>query len=347
MTDSHFHDDHTRSSRTARSATRDRPTARSECHQQPHGARLELALQHRRRLGEVGRQLRRREGRRRGGDDAHAHARDAERRHDDPYAFGVSHGDYRGQPTVSHSGGWASFGTYVLHFPQQRFGVVVLSNGGGVNPTPRRVQHRRHLPRRQARPEPRRRRTRSRRAPAVDVAPARARPLRGPLSARPGMVRPRPPRRARAQDAGDPRGRSTDGRAVGHVVLGGGVLRAHDVPGRRRPPGPAALPRAPLPEARGVRRHRRAAQLRGVRGRVRERRARRRAIAWSRDSGLVMRHFGDTATIRLTHLWKDDFGGSVWFMRSVEFQRDASGRVTGFSVFIDERSRNVRFTKKS
>ena len=38
--------------------------------------------------------------------------------------------------------------------------------------------------------------------------------------------------------------------------------------------------------------------------------------------------------------------GSLWFTRSVEFQRDAAGHVVGFSVFIDDRSRDVRFVKR-
>jgi hypothetical protein len=37
--------------------------------------------------------------------------------------------------TVSHTGGWAGFRTIVLRFPQQRFGVIVLSNLAGFNPT--------------------------------------------------------------------------------------------------------------------------------------------------------------------------------------------------------------------
>ncbi|MBC7895692.1 MAG: beta-lactamase family protein, partial [Cytophagaceae bacterium] len=45
-----------------------------------------------------------------------------------PYAFGISHGEYRGQPIVQHSGSWAQFATYLVHFPQQRLGVVVLTN---------------------------------------------------------------------------------------------------------------------------------------------------------------------------------------------------------------------------
>ncbi len=50
-----------------------------------------------------------------------------------PYAFGISHGDYRGLPTASHSGSWASFATFLLHFPRQRFGVIVLANSGSIN----------------------------------------------------------------------------------------------------------------------------------------------------------------------------------------------------------------------
>jgi CubicO group peptidase (beta-lactamase class C family) len=51
------------------------------------------------------------------------------------YAYGLVHGSYRGSKTVSHSGGWAGFRTVVLRFPQQRFGVIVLSNLARFNPT--------------------------------------------------------------------------------------------------------------------------------------------------------------------------------------------------------------------
>lgn len=50
-----------------------------------------------------------------------------------PYAFGVSHGTYRGFANVSHSGSWAQFATFVVYFPEQRLGVVVLANSGSVN----------------------------------------------------------------------------------------------------------------------------------------------------------------------------------------------------------------------
>ena len=51
------------------------------------------------------------------------------------YAFGLSIGPYRGLNTVGHSGGDAGYRSFVFWFPEQRFGVVVLSNLGSFNPS--------------------------------------------------------------------------------------------------------------------------------------------------------------------------------------------------------------------
>jgi hypothetical protein len=50
------------------------------------------------------------------------------------YAYGLSHGEYRGQETWGHSGSWAGFRSHLLHFPNQGFGVVILSNLGSFDP---------------------------------------------------------------------------------------------------------------------------------------------------------------------------------------------------------------------
>jgi CubicO group peptidase (beta-lactamase class C family) len=50
------------------------------------------------------------------------------------YAFGLSIGPYRGLNTVGHAGGDAAYRSFVVWFPDQRFGVVVLSNFGSLNP---------------------------------------------------------------------------------------------------------------------------------------------------------------------------------------------------------------------
>ena len=44
------------------------------------------------------------------------------------YAFGISHADHRGLHGIGHSGGDAGFRTWLQYFPEQDFGVVVLSN---------------------------------------------------------------------------------------------------------------------------------------------------------------------------------------------------------------------------
>ena len=49
------------------------------------------------------------------------------------YAFGVAHGTQNGQPMFNHSGGWAGFSSFVLVFPQQHFGVVILQTGNTTN----------------------------------------------------------------------------------------------------------------------------------------------------------------------------------------------------------------------
>jgi CubicO group peptidase (beta-lactamase class C family) len=51
------------------------------------------------------------------------------------YAFGLSIGPYRGLSTIGHSGGDAGYRSFAFWFPEQRFGVVVLSNLGSFNPS--------------------------------------------------------------------------------------------------------------------------------------------------------------------------------------------------------------------
>jgi CubicO group peptidase (beta-lactamase class C family) len=50
------------------------------------------------------------------------------------YAFGLSIGEHRGLRTVGHSGGDAGYRSHVVWFPDQDFGVAVLSNLGSIAP---------------------------------------------------------------------------------------------------------------------------------------------------------------------------------------------------------------------
>ena len=50
------------------------------------------------------------------------------------YAFGLSHGKYRGLPTVSHNGADAGYRADFLRFPEQHFAMACLCNKGEINP---------------------------------------------------------------------------------------------------------------------------------------------------------------------------------------------------------------------
>jgi CubicO group peptidase (beta-lactamase class C family) len=51
------------------------------------------------------------------------------------YAFGITHGTYRGLATVGHGGSDAGYRAAFLRFPAQRFGVSALCNVATANPT--------------------------------------------------------------------------------------------------------------------------------------------------------------------------------------------------------------------
>ncbi|HUQ82096.1 MAG TPA: serine hydrolase domain-containing protein [Gemmatimonadaceae bacterium] len=260
-----------------------------------------------------------------------------------PYAFGVSHGDYRGQATVSHSGGWASFSTYVLHFPQQHFGVIVLANTGintsraafniadiylGNTLTPNAAAVANALAS----------------APAADVSTA-------VLDRYVGLYRLAPGWYVRLRRDG--RELKSQATREGEVAVAAKSDTSFWVEAYSAPMTFQSVAGKPVQLTyRGKSYPKLAdspalspAQLRAYVG---EYESTELAAAYRvelSDSGLVMKH-PRHGTIALTRLWKDDFTGSAWFTRSVEFQRDASGRVTGFAVFIDERSRDVRFKKR-
>ena len=49
------------------------------------------------------------------------------------YAYGLGVGDYNGVKEISHNGGWASYATNISNFPDQKVGIILLSNSGNFN----------------------------------------------------------------------------------------------------------------------------------------------------------------------------------------------------------------------
>jgi CubicO group peptidase (beta-lactamase class C family) len=51
------------------------------------------------------------------------------------YAFGLASDNYHGLIRENHTGGWEGFRTILTHFPEQKFGVIILSNLASFNPS--------------------------------------------------------------------------------------------------------------------------------------------------------------------------------------------------------------------
>ena len=50
-----------------------------------------------------------------------------------PYAFGLTHSVYRGQPVIEHGGAYGGYRTNLLRFPAQHFAVTMLCNTSTAN----------------------------------------------------------------------------------------------------------------------------------------------------------------------------------------------------------------------
>ena len=261
-----------------------------------------------------------------------------------PYAFGVSHGEYRGLPTVAHSGGWASFATYLVHFPGQRFGVIVLGNSGISNPARAAFEIADlYL---QDELKPRAQASAPETARTVDVAPDILRDYVGVYKLGPGWyVRVRQDGRVlRAQASGEnefPMSARSD--SVFWVDgYGAAIAFRRDATGKvthfiyrdRKAPR--------MDESRATR----STQVADFVGAyVSDELQTTYEVERKGGDSLVLKHRRHGA-IPLTPGWEGDFTTPLWFLKSVEFERDAAGVVTGFVVNVDERSRNIRFAKR-
>lgn len=256
-----------------------------------------------------------------------------------PYAFGLSHGEYRGEPTIGHSGSWAGFATYVVHFPRQRFGVVVLANTPAVNASRAAFQVAdTFLGSALAA------------VPATPAMPPAHQLTEATLDAYAGTYRLGPGWYAQVRREGT--GLTVQATGEGVVPMIAQSDSVLWVPSynasmtfRRDADGRAthvvyrgkASPRMPDREPA-------LAPLARFAGEYFSDELQATYLVEVRDGALVMRHRRH-GVITLTRRWGEDFGGSLWFLRSVAFTRDGRGRVNGLLVNADERSRDVRFVK--
>jgi CubicO group peptidase (beta-lactamase class C family) len=260
-----------------------------------------------------------------------------------PYAFGLVHGEYRGRALLQHSGSWAQFATFVVHFPELRAGVIVLANSGSINAA--RAAY--DVADAFLGPSLGARSTVAdslATAPAVTVAPTALDRYAGLYRLGPGWY----VRIARSAE-----GLTTQATREAVQPMSARSDTSFWVAGYSAAMAFTNLAAGPVTLVYRGRRHPRLDETRAkaptLDDYVGDYQSAELGAAYRieiTNSALAMTHYRHGST-PLTHLWGDDFGGAAWYTRSVEFLRDAHGAVTGFSVFVDERSRDVRFTKIS
>lgn len=258
------------------------------------------------------------------------------------YAFGLVHGDHRRLPMIFHDGGWAGFSSLVVYFPDQKFGVAALSNGGPVNvgDAVKKITDIYLEKELAAQPAPAAAAAATADGAAAAVPPAELGDYVGLYRLGPGSyVRIRLEGATLTSEVTREKPAALTPRAEREFSAGGakfvfrrdaaGKVEAVEYRGRLAPrvDEPAAAQPARLEDYAGDYE----SEELGTSYRVA-----------AKNGSLEMQHRRH-GTIPLARLWRDDFGSPVSFMTSVEFQRDREGRVIGFVVNGHPRSRNIRF----
>jgi len=259
-----------------------------------------------------------------------------------PYAFGISHNIHRGQGTLSHSGGWAGFASYVVHYPQKRFGVVVLANTGAV-PVQQAANTLANIY------------LGTELAPDSPTGTMAGQPevavARETLDGYTGIYRLGPGWYVRIRrDGGTLRTQAT---REAEFPLSARTESTFWVAGyssamtfQRDSAGAMSVlyrgNRAPRMGAEYPPRRGSATDLAGEYVSDELQTSYRVEV---KDTSVTLRHrrHGDIA---LTRAYADDYAGAMWFVPSVEFERDAARRVTAMVINNGARVRNVRFVKR-
>jgi hypothetical protein len=262
------------------------------------------------------------------------------------YAFGVSHGQYRGLAAISHSGSWASFSTWAQYFPAQRFGIAVLANSG-TTPASRIANMVTDLFLEGELQPP---------VPA-DTTPALGIDVpRAVIDQYVGMYRLGPAWYLRITRSGDTlfaQAAGSWGRESAHPMkplsetefrveaYGASITFDRDSDGRtaslryRGSRAPRVDDPGPIPAER----------LREMLGTYVSDELHTSYRVVEADSGIALWHFRH-GRMPLTRVERNDFTTGLWFLASLDFRRDLEGRVTGFMVNAGERSRDIWFRKE-
>ncbi|HEY6332995.1 MAG TPA: serine hydrolase domain-containing protein [Blastocatellia bacterium] len=261
------------------------------------------------------------------------------------YAFGLSVGKYRGLKTVSHGGGDAGYRSFVLHFPDQKLGIAVLSNLASVNPGQLANQVADIYLADKLQPST------AKAAPTAPAQPAKVDPV--VLRTYAGKYKANDSPLVDIVDENDTLTVVIPGGLRSQMIprsdnaffvkeLGGDVEFKKNKSGQvtgliaRSVDGGTKLTRIDATPLGG-------AQLKEYAGDYYSDELGTVYSIVVQNGGLVAQHRRHE-DIALTHLVGDDFSGSAWWFQNVKFSRDGSGQVTGFRL-SEGRVRNLRFDK--
>ena len=261
------------------------------------------------------------------------------------YAFGLSIGPYRGLNTVGHAGGDAAYRSFAVWFPDQRFGVVVLSNLGSFNPQQLAMRIADLYLADKLTPEAANPTPVERTAVKVDTAIFDSYAGRYLLDGRTLVTITKEDNKLMGQAAGQskseliPQSETTFFVKAANSELTferdekGNVVRftmknATQSQSARRLNAPAT-----------------AAQLSEFAGDYYSPELGTSYTLVMKDGKLIAEHRRHD-DIQLTDLEGDLFSGNRWFFQTVQFTRDSEKRITGFRL-TSGRARNIRFDRQS
>lgn len=257
------------------------------------------------------------------------------------YAFGLDLSEYKGLQRVSHGGSWASFRSYFLYFPEQRFSVVVLLNHSGANSYRLAHQVADIYLGDELKPESATVVAEKGASEPFSIAPAELDDYTGTYRLGPAwyVTITREDDRLITTATGEPSFPMTPtsdstftvedygGRSINFKRDKAGVVTHFVYDGMICPQVEKTAP-ARLGDYTGTFQSRELNTVYTIR----------------LESDQLAAHHRHHGRISLTPLFGDEFLGGQWFMRAVEFTRDREGKVTGFKV-TQYRSRNQEFLK--
>jgi CubicO group peptidase (beta-lactamase class C family) len=262
------------------------------------------------------------------------------------YAFGLDIGTYRGLKRVAHSGGDAGYRSFIMWFPDEKFGVAVLSNLGSFNPGGLAQQVADLYLADKLAPE--KAASKPTETATVKIDPAIYDRYIGKYAVQNGPVIDilKENDRLFAQPAGGPKLEMIPQSETKFMVKAVGVDITFDPPEKGKTnqfivkgDGPS------MPATRVETETVKPAELAEYVGDYySDELGTTYTIAI--ENGQLLAQHRRHDDIKLTAAQRDRFMGNQWFFQSVRFTRDKDNRVTGFRL-SGSRVRNVRFDKRT